>query len=62
LNAARIGPRIEHDIDNVVFHGRIQVLFNDRAEAVNFVDEQNISFAEVGEQTCEVSGFVEYWA
>ena len=62
LNSARTRPFINHDINAIILHGRVEILLHDRAQAVDLVDEQHIVFLQRGEQTGQVTGFVEHWA
>lgn len=59
LYASRIGARVDHDVDAVIFHGGVQVFFHDGIEAVDFIDEQHIAGIQVGKQTGEVAWFFE---
>ncbi len=43
-----------------IFHRGVEVLFDDRTHAVNFIDKEHIVLVEVGEQAGQISGFVEY--
>jgi hypothetical protein len=49
----------QHNVELEIFHCRIQHFFDVAAEAMDFVDEQDIAFAETGEDGREVSGSVE---
>ena len=60
LHGACAGSFVNHNIDAVVFHRRIEVFLHHGAEAVNFVDKQHIVFVERGEQTRQIAGFVEH--
>src|SRR6476469_492617 len=62
LHRAGVRTRVEHDVDAVVFHRRIEVLFHYRVEAVDFVDEEHIMRFEVGEQAGQVRRLVEHRA
>ena len=59
LHAAGIGTRIDHDVDFVVLHGRIQVFLYYGSKSVDFVDEQDIVGFEVGQKTGQLAGFVQ---
>ena len=59
MHRSRIGARVDDQINPVVLHSAVEVLFHDRGEAVNFVDEKHIVGFEVGEQPREISGFVQ---
>ncbi len=51
------GALIDDDIDAEIFHGGIEVLFDDFGEAMNFVDEEDIAFLQASEQAGEVARF-----
>ena len=53
-------PLVQHDVDLVVFHRRIQVLLDDRAEPVYFVDEKHVAGIEIRQQTGQIPWFVEH--
>ena len=56
LDGARRRSFADHDVDLVVFQGRVQDFFHHRTEAVNFVDEKNVVLFQVGQQGREVFG------
>ena len=56
-NGAGGGALIDNDIDAEIFDGGVKVFFDDFGEAMNFVDEENISFLEAGEEAGEVASF-----
>src|ERR1700743_2288127 len=60
LDATGIGTAVDHDVDAVVFHRRIEVFLDDGAEAVDLVDEQDVIGSEVGEQAGQVAGLFDY--
>ncbi len=62
LHAPRVGPGVDHDVDVVVLHRRVEVFFHHRAEPVNLVDEEHIAFLQVGEHTRNVGGLLEHWS
>ena len=51
---------VDHDVDAVVLHGRIEVFLHYGAEAVDFVDEEHVVRLERGEESCQVARFVEH--
>ena len=53
-------PFVNHDVNAVVLHRRIEVLLHDGAETVYLIDEQHIVRFEAREQPCEVTGFVQH--
>ena len=56
-NGAGGGALIDDDIDTEIFDSGVEVLFDDFGEAMNFVDEEDISFLQAREQTGEVACF-----
>ena len=54
-NGAGGGALIDDDIDTEIFDSGVEVLFDDFGEAMNFVDEEDISFLQAREQTGEVA-------
>ena len=58
LDGASARPLIQHDVDAVVFHSRVEVFLYDRAQTMYFVDEEDIIGLEGGEQACQVSRLV----
>jgi hypothetical protein len=56
-NGAGGGALIDDDVDAEIFDGGVEVLFDDFGEAMNFVDEEDISFLQAREQTGEVACF-----
>ena len=59
VKANRAGGRalIDDDIDAEIFDGGVEVFFDDFGEAMDFVDEEDISFLEAGEEASEVASF-----
>ena len=51
---------IDHDIDTVILHGRVQVFFHHRAQPMDLIDEKDIVGFERGKETGQVTGFIEY--
>ncbi len=56
-NRAGGGSLIDDDIDAEIFDGGVEVFFDDFGEAMDFVDEEDISFLEAGEEASEVASF-----
>ena len=46
-NAASIRPLVDHDIDSEILHSRIQVFLHGLWQAVDFVDEENVTLLKV---------------
>ena len=59
LDGTRRGTFVDHDVNAVVLHRRIEVLLHDGAQTVDFIDEEHVVGFEGGEQAGEVTGFVE---
>ena len=62
LNGARRRPFVDHDVDPIVLHCRIQVFFHHRRKPVDLVDEQHVVGLQGGEQSRQVAGLVEHRA
>ena len=45
---------VEGDVDFEIFHGRVEIFLDDCGEAMNFIDEQNVTLGELGEDADEV--------
>ena len=52
-----VRPLVDHDIDDVVLHRRIQILLDRLLQAVDFVDEQDVATLQIRQQAGEVAGF-----
>jgi hypothetical protein len=50
---------VDDDIELEVLHGGVEVFLDGFLEAVDFVDEEDITFLEVGEEAGEVGGFLD---
>ena len=57
LDAARIRPLVDDDVEFVILHRGVEVFLDGRLEAVDFVDKKNVAAFERGEQAGEVSRF-----
>jgi hypothetical protein len=44
----------DHDVEAKVLHRRIEVFLDNRREPMDFVDEQHVARAQMGDQACEV--------
>jgi hypothetical protein len=62
LDAARRRAFADHDVDLVVLQCGVQDFLDDRAEPVDFVDEQHIVLFQVGQQRGQVLGFFQHRA
>ncbi len=58
----RTGSRAfaDHDIELIIFHRRIQNLFDDRRQAMNLVNEEHIARLEIGQQCSQVTGALQH--
>ena len=59
LHATGTRTLVDHDIDAIVFHGRIEILFHNGAQAVDFVNKEHVSFFKGSQQSGQVTRFVE---
>ena len=62
LDRARRRALANHDVDFVVFQRRVENLFHHGGQAVDFVDEQDIVFFQVGQKRSEVLGLFQHRA
>lgn len=62
MDASGVGSGVDDDIEPEVFHGGVEVFFDSGVEAMNFVDEEDVAFFEVGEDTGEVTCFFDLGA
>ena len=60
LDATCRRPFINHDINAIVFHGRIKIFFHHRRQAMNFINKEYIIRFETGQHTCQISRFIEH--
>ena len=60
LDRAGRGAFVQHDVDFIVLHRRVEILLDDRAEAVDLVDEKHVARIEVGQQARQVARLVEH--
>jgi len=56
-DAAGVRPLIDDDVQFEILHRRVKVFLDGFLQAMNFIDEKDVPFVEVGEQAGEVSGF-----
>ena len=47
--------RVEHDIEPKIFHGGVEVFFDDAVQTVDFVDEQNVVFLQACEKPRKIA-------
>ncbi len=59
LQRFRIRAAVDDEVDLEIFHRRIEILFDHRAEPVNLVDEQHVAGFEGGEDADQVLRFFE---
>jgi DNA helicase-2/ATP-dependent DNA helicase PcrA len=60
LDATCRRPFINHDINAIVFHGRIKIFFHHGRQAMNFINKEYIIRFETGQHTCQISRFIEH--
>ena len=53
-------PLADHDVELEVLHRRIEDLLDDRAQAMDLVDEQHVVRLQVGQQRREVAGALDH--
>ena len=53
---------VNHDIDAVVLHGRVEIFLHYGRQTVYLINEQHIVRLQRGEQTCQVARLVEHRA
>jgi len=49
-------PLPDDDVELIIFHRRVEHLFNRRVQPVNFVDKQHVAFLQVGKQCRQIAG------
>ena len=57
FDRARRGPFADHDVQLIVFHGRVEDFLDRRPQAMNLVDEQHIALAQIGQNRGQIGGF-----
>ena len=60
LNAASTRTLVDHNVDTIIFHCRVEIFLYNRAEPMYLVDKQHIVLLERSEDTGEVAGLVEH--
>ena len=58
-HAARVRPLVNDDVQLEVLHRRVEVFLDGLLQAVDFVNEQDVAFLEIGQQAGEVAGFLD---
>src|SRR5690606_4313737 len=56
----RLGAVRETDVDAVILHRRIEELLDDRTQAVDLVDEEDVALAQVREDADEIARLLEH--
>lgn len=56
-DAAGVGALVDHDVDAKVFHGGVEVFLDVLVDAVDFVDEEDVIFFQIGEEASKIGGF-----
>jgi hypothetical protein len=62
LDRARGRPLPDHDVELEVLERRVEDLLDDRAQAMDLVDEQHVPRLQVGEDGSEITGPFEHRA
>ena len=62
LHRARPRPFVNHYINTVILHSRVQILLDHGAQTVYLVDKEHIVFLKRGKQTGKIARFVEHRA
>ena len=60
LYRARAGAAVNHDVDAVVLHRRVEVLLHDGRQAMDLVDEQHILRLQGGQDARQITGLVQH--
>ena len=60
LYGACRGPLVYHNVYTIVFHGRIEILLHHGRQSVYLIDKQHIIPVKRGENTRQVTRFVEH--
>src|SRR5206468_359219 len=47
---------INNNVEPVIFHGGVEILFDGRLQPMNLVNEEHIAFFKAGEKPCEFTG------
>ena len=58
LDAACRRSLINHNIDAVIFHGRIEIFFHYGRQTMNFINKKHVVRFEAGQYTCQVTRFI----
>ena len=51
---------INHNVNHIIFHRRVQILLNLRRKPVNLIDEKHVSRLKRSQKTCEVTRTVKH--
>jgi hypothetical protein len=62
LHGARRRALADHDVQLEVFQSRIEYFLDDRAQTMDFVDEQHVMRFEIGQQRRQVAGALQHRA
>ena len=52
--------RVEHNVEPEIFHGGVEVFFDNAIQTVDFVDKENVVFLQAREEPGEVACLFEY--
>ena len=58
FDTSSLRPSTDEKIEREIFHGGVEIFFDDGIESMNFVDEEDIAFIERGQDTGEVAFFL----
>ena len=62
LHGPRVRARVDHEVEIEILHGRVEIFFRDFGEAVDFVDEEDVPWFQVGQKPSEIARFLDGWA
>ncbi len=55
----RLRPFGKTDVDPIILHRRIEKLFDDRPQAMDLIDEEDIALTQIGERSNEIARLLE---
>jgi hypothetical protein len=55
----RVRAAVDEEVDLEIFHGRIKIFFDDAAQPMDLVDEEDVARFERGEDAHEIFGLLE---
>ena len=60
LDRTGTGTFIDHDVNPIIFHSRVEIFFYNRTQAVDLVDKQYIVLLQRSQYASQITRFVEY--